>query len=71
MNFTQVESLEEMENGETYSYGKSIEDQQVFIFQNDDYRDCVELQYNDGYVGEPSVENFKRHISEGKVYKHE
>jgi len=70
MTFQKVRNFEQMENGKTYSYGKSLEDQQVFTFEYKDYFDTVVLNYKDGYVANPPVENFKRHIDEGKVYEH-
>lgn len=66
----QVSSFEEMESGETYSYGNTENPEQTFRFEKSERLDFVSLHYKDGYVGEPPKENFKRHISEGKVYEH-
>lgn len=73
-----IESIEEMETGELYSYGnpdenyeKGIGSRQTFRFERNPDWERVTLSYKDGYVANPPEENLKRHISEGRVYKAE
>lgn len=75
----QIESLDEIEDGEYYQYGSGdVLDEYVWRADLSQYDPpekfglgpLITLHYKDGYVADLTPDKLEEHIEDGKVYEH-